>query len=545
MPQDAFTLRLSAKELDAILKGGRINKIIQPSRDEVSFIIYTGKRTLKLVLNTNAQDCGAYFEGRETEPPQVAPNFCMLLRKHLQSAEILGVSLLGFERILVMTLRSASDFSDAEKTLYLEVMGKYSNLILCEGGIILGALKTTALDENAKRMIFPNLPYLPPARQDKADPSDLSALHAALNDPCGDLGDFLFRRVAGLAPSTAQSIAQSYRGGDLAKHVYDYIFSDMVAPCVVEQEGIPVDFSARRVEGAKPFETLAAAQTYFYTARRNRKSAESRRRKLLQGVQAAIKKHEKRLAQTLEKRKACENAEDLRICGELITANLYALTRGMRGAELENWYDGGKKKVALDARLTPSENAQSYFKRYRKAKRTLEMLAPFEAETRAELDYLRSLAAAACSAETEEDFLSCEEELVLCGLLKTQERRKKAAPSAPRTFEYLGFTILSGRNNLQNDRLVRAASPDDLWLHARTHHSTHVVIKTGGRQVPAAVKAYAASVCARYSDANGDRIPVDCTAVKFVKKPRGSKAGFVTYTDFETLLGDPEAAPSP
>ena len=543
MPQDAFTLRLSALELDKLLAGGKVNKIVQPSRDEVALSIYTGKKVLKLLLNTNAQDCGAYFDTGETEPPATPPGFCMLLRKHLQGAEVLSVALLGFERIMVFTLRSASDFSDADKTLYLDVMGKYSNLILCEQGVILGALKTTALDENAKRMIFPNLPYLPPARQEKADPSDFPALQDVLSKASGDLGDFLFTRVSGLAPSTAHLIAEGYRGGDLAQYVFQYIFSDMVCPCVVERDGIPVDFHARGVEGARPFETLAAAQSYFYMLRRERKATEGRRRSLLQAVNAAIKKNEKRLAQTLEKRKSCENAEELRIAGELITANLHLLTRGMRGAKLENWYAGGTTEVALDPRLTPSENAQSFFKRYRKAKRTLEMLGPLEAETRAELDYLRSLSAAVSSAQERADFDSCEEEIFAAGLVKTPRPRKKEAQSKPRTYVCEGFTILSGRNNLQNDSLVRSASPNDLWLHARAHHSTHAVVKTGGRQVPPSIKTAAAAVCAQYSDGNGDRIPVDCTLIKYVKKPRGSKAGFVTYSEFETLLGDPALVP--
>ena len=165
MPQDAFTLRYVARELDRMLAGGRINKIIQPSNDEVRLIVYTGKRTVPLVLNANASDCGAYFDGADAEAPLVAPNFCMLLRKYAQGAEIAGVGLVGFERILLFRLRGSTEFSTSERQLYLEVMGKYSNLILTENGVILGALKTTALDGTAKRLIFPGMPYTPPAPQ--------------------------------------------------------------------------------------------------------------------------------------------------------------------------------------------------------------------------------------------------------------------------------------------------------------------------------------------------------------------------------------------
>ncbi len=542
MPQDAFTLRLIAKELGSMLEGGRVNRIVQPSRDEISLLIYTGNGTVKLLLNANAQDCGAYFA--ETETPAVAPNFCMLLRKHLQSAEILAVSLLGFERILRFRFRSVSDFSASEKDLYLEVMGKYSNLILAENGVILGALKTTTLDEHVQRMIFPGAKYALPAPQDKVNPLEKESLRAVLAHAEGDLGRYLFTRVSGLAPITAEQIAAAFRGGDLTEHVYGYIFSDMVCPCVLERDGAPVDFYARRVEGARAFETLAEAQTYFYSARRKIKQREGLRRKLHTALSAAIKKHEKRLAQTLEKKKECERCEELRVKGELLTANLYALEKGMRGTELKNWYDenGGTVKIALDPSLTPAQNAQSYFKRYRKQKRTLEMLAPQEAETRAELEYLQSLLAAVTSAESEEDLAFCEEEAAGADLMREapKARKKPARQEIPfRTFECGGFPIYAGRNNLQNDALVRRSDPEDLWLHAQRYHSCHVVIRTNGQQVPDMVLSFAAAVCAKYSDANGDRIPVDCTRVKFVKKPPKSKAGFVVYTDFITLLGDP------
>lgn len=545
MPQDAFTLRLIAKELNEELRGGHVNKIVQPSKDEVSLLIYTGRRTVKLTLNTNASDCGAYFERTETPVPLVAPNFCMLLRKHLQGAEITGVELVGFERILRFRFFSGSDFSAAERDLYAEIMGKYSNLILLdEKGVILGALKTTSLDTNAKRMIFPGVPYAPPAPQEgKVSPLDPS-LGEVLQNASGDLGHFLFTRVSGLAPSTAEEIASSFAGGDLRDHLLAYLFSDMVCPRVVIRDGAAVDFCARGDQGI-PFETLSEAQTYFYGERRAQKSFEGRKRKLLAAVSASVKKHEKRLSAVLQKRKECEGCEQNRIKGELLTANLYALTRGMKGAELENWYDGTTIKIALDERLTPAENAQSYFKRYRKQKRTLETIAPQEEETRAELDYLGSLNAAVLSAETADDLAALEEELGEAQLINPAEkgRGKRQKPEIPyRAFERQGFRIFAGRNNLQNDRLVRSASPDDLWLHAERYHSCHVIVKTEGKEPPEDVLAFAAAIAARYSDAHGDVVPVSCTRVKYVKKPKGCKAGFVTYTQSVTLAGDPQKA---
>ncbi len=547
MPQDAFTLRLNAAELDGALKGGKVNKIVQPTKDEVSLVIYTGRHTVRLVLNTNASDCGAYFDRPEAESPLVAPNFCMLLRKHLQGAEILSVSLVGFERILLFRFLSSSDFSRSEQELYLEVMGKYSNLVLVEKGIILGALKTTTLDENVRRTIFSGVAYVLPAPQDKICPLDREKLKEAFRtDSIENLAQFLFSHVSGLAPSTAEQIAKSYRGGDLAEHVYSYIFSDTVSPCVVERDGIPVDFYARMQEDAIPFPTLSEAQTYCYGKKRAAKKFENLKRKLTSAVNGAVKKHEKRLAQTLEKKHECENCELLRIKGELLTANLFMLSKGLKGCELDNWYEeqGGKLKITLDPLLSPSQNAQNYFKRYRKQKRTLEMLVPQEEETRAELNYLASMLGFLSSAESETDLLSMQEELVAAGLIKDsvpQRRGGKAKAEIPfRTFDCGGFRILAGRNNLQNDKLVRTSSPNDIWLHAQRYHSSHVVIKTEGRRVPDEVIAYAANLCAKFSDGGGDRIPVDYCLVKFVKKPPKSKAGFVIYSEFTTVAGYPD-----
>ena len=545
MPQDTFTIRLIARELDSTLRGGRINRINQPGKEELSFLIYTQKSTLKLTVNANAADCGVYFTTDNPPNPLTAPNFCMLLRKYLQSAEILGVETPGFERILIFRVRCYSDFSTAERELRVEIMGKYSNILLTENGVILGALKTTTIDENCKRAILPGAPYLPPAPQEKVDPSDLSALKALLTPPLPqDLSHFLFTNVMGLAPCTAEQIVFGYKGGDFAEYVHDTIFSDDISPCVVEKNGIPTDFFARHVAGGIPFESISAAEQYFYAGRRKKKNFDTLQRKLTSAVSAQRKKQEKRLSQILEKRRQCEGAEDDRIKGELLTANLYRFKQGMRSVELENYYDeaGGTMKISLDERLSPSDNAQAYFKRYRKQKRTLEVLGPQEAEVRSELEYSLSLLAAISSAEDVDDLKCLEEELQVAGLLKQRERRKKqSAPEYPfRRFEKDGFEIFAGRNNLQNDRLVRTSAPDDIWLHAQKYHSSHVVIRTQGRAVPDEVLVYAAGICARYSDAKqGGRIPVDYCPVRQVKKPSKAKAGFVTYRDYKTVLVEP------
>ena len=545
MPQDAFTLRLNALELDSALRGGRISKINQPAREEISVLIYTGKRTLKLSFNANASDCGVYFSEEERENPLVAPNFCMLLRKHLQGAQIVRVETVGFERIIAFRLHCISDFSECERVLYAEIMGKYSNLLLTENGVILGALKTTSADEQCRRLILPGAKYVLPAPQDKTDPSDLAALRALLPAPAD--ARFLFLHVAGLAPCTAEEICSAYRGGDFAQFVHGYIFSDEISPCVLENGDTVTDFFARSRAGAKPFATLSEAQAYFYRKKRAKSALEGTRRRLLSAVAQAKKKQEKRLAQIAERQRAAADAETLRKKGELLTANLYALSRGMTACELTDYCDeaGGTVKIALDAQLTPSQNAQAYFRRYQKYKRTLDALAPQEADARREIAYLESLAPFLHAAENAEDLNAAEEELTQAGLIKAPPVRKgKKKQEIPfRVYERDGFTIYAGRSNVQNDRLLRQSAPDDVWLHARGLHSAHVVVRSQGREVPEAVLALAAGVCAKFSEGRGDKIPVDCCPVKNVHKSKGAPAGFVTYTDFTTVLGDPALVP--
>lgn len=546
MPQDTFTLRLLASELDGALRGGKINKINQPQKEELSLSIYTGKGTLKLILNANAGDCGVYFTEDTPENPPVPQGFCMLLRKHLTGAEIQSVALDGFERILVFSLYCRSDFSCCTRQLRCEIMGKYSNLILTEKGIILGALKTASLDANFRRAVFPGAPYVLPAPQDKVNPSDEAAMKNLFSSPIeGSLSDFLFRRVAGLAPFTAEQIAKSYRGGDLASFVRSYIFSDEISPCVLERDGEPCEFYPRQVGGAKPFKTLSDAQMYFYRKKRLKKKLEGTRRRILSAVSSEKKKQEKRLFEIGETLREAASFEENRKMGELLTANLYAIGRGQKSCEVADFYGeaGAVKKIPLDETLSPAQNAQRYFKKYRKQKRAREFLLPKEEEARAALDYLDSVRFEAEAAESEEDLSSVEEELILCGMykpLQTVRGKKQGEGCGFRRFEKDGFLILAGRNNLQNDKLLKESEPEDLWLHTQKYHSSHVVIKSGGRTVPNEVLLYAAQICVRYSDAKGGgKTPVDYCSVRRVKKPRGAKAGFVVYSDYQTLLAEP------
>ena len=557
MPQDAFHIRRLVQELNTFLRGGKINRISQVNKDELTFIIYTGKATVKLIISANASFARVCLSATEKEPAPVAPNFCMLLRKHLQGAEILEVRQHGFERIVEMDLRCTTDFSESVRTLHCELMGKYSNVVLTEREVILGALKTTALENEAHRVLLAGVKYAYPAPQEKLSPFDIDGLRArteaflSVHEATDGetLAGFLFENVAGLALATAREIVKRANAMDtpLWMFVGEFCQNEPCQPCVQRINGEIKDFFAFPVEFGVETSSLCEAEDNFFSRRENKKGFEDKKRRLETVARGLKKKQTKKLQDTLERLQEAEKAEEYRIKGELLTANLYRIERGATSVCLENWYaeDGGVITVALDTALSPSKNAQIYFKIYNKHKRASEILTPMLKKEEAEISYTDSVLSAISLADGMEDLKEIETELTELGLLRAQKERagaKKKETAVPfREFEHDGKKILVGRNNLQNDRLLRLASPDDIWLHTQKYHSSHVIILTNGGQVCDETLLYAAKLCAYYSEGrNAGKLPVDYCKRKFVKKPSKSKAGFVIYTDYKTLLVEPQ-----
>lgn len=557
MPQDAFHIRRLSKELNGFLVGGKINRISQVSKDELTFIIYTGKTTVKLIVSANASTARVCLSLTEKEPLAVAPNFCMLLRKHLQNAEIVSVKQYGFERIVEITLHCTTDFSECDRVLVCELMGKYSNVVLVEKGIVLGALKTTSLIDENHRVLLAGAKYAYPAPQDKLSPFDGAGMRSRLENfekmyPEGyeteTLAKFLFENVAGLALPTAREIVTRAKAAERPLHLFTGEFCEN-EPCsahIKRADGVIADFFAFEIDDGEKAPSLCKAEDEYYTSRETKKGFEDKKRKLESAANTLRKKAAKRLQDTLERLREAEKADENRIKGELLTANLYRIEKGCGSVELENWYDerGGTLKIALDTTLTPSQNAQRYFKTYNKQKRAKEILTPMKSAEEAEISYADSVSAAIRSAETDEDLKEIETELIAAGLMRAPVKKiggKKKETEIPfREYEHGGMKIYLGRNNLQNDRLLKFAAAEDIWLHTQKYHSSHAIIVTEGRQVQDETVLFAAELCAYYSDGrDGDKIPVDYCKRKFVKKPSKSKAGFVVYTDYKTVLVTP------
>lgn len=547
MPQDAFTIKYVVNELSEVLTGGKISKITQSDRDSLSFIVYTKKGSVKLDLNLSARGCRISLSDLDKPVPKVAPGFCMLLRKHLQNAEITAVNQVEFERVVAIDFDCTSEFEHTKMTLFCELMGKYSNAVLVRDGVILGALKTTAIGENTKRVLFSGVKYSLPEPQDKIRPDDILALGAAFEYAAGDMAKFISEKVKGVAYSTALDIVEFYGENLTAKDVNSYICGGQCSPCVTYSDGEPTDFKVRSAaNGKREYPSLLDAQKAFYDYQYKKQTFEEAKKKLLTALGSGVKKLEKRLGAINQKLLDCNDADQVKLKGELITANIYALSRGMEGFEAVNYYDeeGGKIKIALDRTLTPSQNAQKYYKRYAKLKRTQETVTAQKLETEQRLNYLNSINAHICAAENLADLEEISEELKQIGLIKAanDSKKQKAKLTPFRTFEIGGFKVIAGRNNLQNDRLLKYISGNDLWLHTQTYHSSHVAILCEGKNAPEGVLLAAAEICAYYSDGRGGgKISVDYTRRKFVKKPPAANAGFVIYTDYKTILVEPKA----
>ncbi len=543
MPQDAFTIRYIADGLKSQLVGGKISRIIQPSRDSLTFIIYTGRGSVKLEACLSAQSPRLSITCGETNAPAAAPNFCMLLRKHLQNAQILDVVQPDFERIIYFDFKCTSEFTETTMRLYFEIMGKYSNAVLCENGVIVGALKTTAISESTKRVLFGGVKYCPPEPQNKLSPEDTEALAAALSGFGGDKVCFLSDNVKGICYATALEIVAYYGENPTAEQVKSFIFSDPAAPCIVYADGEPCDFKVRsKAEEQRLYPDVLSAQSAYYSFVTAKRNFTEKRTRLSSALNSAIKKSDKRLAQMRQKLDECRDMETVKLKGELLTANVYAVRRGDSKLEAINYYDenGGTVTIELDKTLTPSQNMQKYYKRYAKLKRTKLSVEEQLSEAEKQRDYLSCINAHICNAETVEDLEETEDELAALQIIKRAEKKKKPAAPPYRSYNCDGFKILAGRNNIQNDRLTKSLAPDDLWLHTQKYHSAHVAVIARGRAVPDGVIKVAAEICAYYSDGRGgSKIPVDYTLKKYVKKPSAANAGFVVYTDYSTTLADP------
>lgn len=571
MPLDAVCLSGVVKELREALTGLRIEKVQQPARDQVVLLL----RGRRLLLNAGAGAPRIQLTELVRDNPAEPPMFCMLLRKHLTGAKIAGLTQPPLERLVRLELDVTDDFGrPGRRCLVLEAMGRRSNLILLDGeDRVVDCLRRVDAEMSAQRQVLPGLYYEPPAAGDRlpvleeTEAGFYEKLSAA--SPERQIDAFLLDHYFGVSPLMARELA--FRAGGetdsrlcalrdrtaLWREVENFLSAvreSRFTPICLKREGRPAEFACLPVTQygsameTEVYDSFSQLLDVFYEARERQERTRQRGADLIRTTSTARDRLRRKLSQQEKDYAQTQNRNQLRICGDLITANLYRMERGQGQLVCENYYDeaGGEAVIQLDPLLTPQQNAAKYYKRYTKAKTAEKYLREQMDIARRDLEYLESVLEEIGLAETEQDFLDIRSELREAGFLRRQGKKElRQRPAKPREFRTSGgFSVLVGRNNRQNDRLtLKEADHRDIWLHTQKLHGSHVILRTGGQSVGEADLVEAAKLAAWYSQAReSGNVPVDYVQVKYVKKPAGARPGMVIYTGHQTVNVTPEEA---
>ena len=573
MPLDAVCLQAVLEELRPRLLGLRIDKVQQPARDQVVLLLRGNQR---LLLNAGANAPRIQLTKLTRDNPAEPPMFCMLLRKHLVGARVADLVQPPLERLVRLELDVTDDFGQpGKRTLVLEAMGRRSNLILLDGeGRVIDCLRRVDADMSAARQVLPGLYYEPPASTGRLPVTEETEAgfreKLAAANPERQLDAFLLDSYFGVSPIIARELA--FRtAGETDRHIFelrkeqedrfwaelqgfiDTIRENRFTPICLRQDGKPVDFSylpitqyGSAVETER-YGSFCELLDDFYEARERMERTRQRGADLIRSASTARDRLRRKLALQEKDYAATQNRDQLRISGDLITANLYRMERGQTKLVCENYYDENcaQTTIQLDPLLTPQQNAAKYYKRYTKAKTAEKYLREQMDIARRDLEYLESILEEIAEAETEQDFLDIRNEMRDAGFLRRQDKGKKELKrtTKPREFRTTsGLRVLVGRNNRQNDKLtMKEADHRDLWFHTKQIHGAHVILCTGGGEVDDDTIVEAAKLAAWYSQAReSGNVPVDYTQVKNVKKPAGARPGMVVYNTCQTVNVTPE-----
>lgn len=574
MALDAATIALTARELSEALTEAKIDKIFQPTRDEVVLNLRRRTGNARLLLSARSGSARACLTEESFENPQTPPSFCMLLRKHFLNGKLLSVRTVPSERILFFDFQCTNEMGDlVHNTIAAELMGRYSNLVLVqrkEDGTekILDALKRVDFEDSDVRQLLPGLSYTLPQQPDKLSlletPAD-TLVRAAMQKTM-PISEALMKVCAGVGPVVCREIAfRAFSGEDVHAdrmsaeqaatvaqtiEAVQELYRTVPQPTVViAQDGHPVEFSflpltqyQQEQTGMRlvPYENFSALLEGYYATKDKAERLRQKSRDLVKSVQNLYDRAVRKQNARREEQAQSAASEHLRLYGELLSANLWAVERGQTQVELTNYYDNTQVSIPLDVRLTPSANAQKYFKEYKKKQTAAKMLIQLLEEGAREIAYLETVLYEVRSAEGEQALGDIRAELKGQGYLKYYKvKDKKQKPlDFLRYISADGFSIVVGRNNLQNDKLtLKTARGRDLWFHVKNAPGSHVVVLCEGAEVPQATQEQAAMLAVVHSSQNGGaKVPVDCTPVKNVWKANGAKPGMVLYDHYNTLF---------
>ena len=577
MSLDAVFLRAVVGELTPPLIGARIDKVQMPARDQIVLLVRGNQRVL---LSMNPNQPRIQLTNQTRDNPAQPPMFCMLLRKHLIGARIESIEQPDLERVVILTLRAADELGQTGKRqLVLEAMGRRANLVLLDAeGRILDCLRRVPFEPSSDRALLPGLFYRLPSPLKKLSLLSDSDAALALLAEGGEAEEMVDRwlvdHFAGLSPLIARELvhraagATDARFGQLSgaereklscqvEKLVNDLKNGSFTPTLLSREGRPADFtycpitqygSETAVEIRGTFSELLDE---FYGLR-ERQELSARRGKELSRAAVVARDRMARKCETLKREYAATRERDLlRLCGDLITANLYRMERGMASFTTENFYEDVQPPltIALDPLLTPQQNAAKYYKRYNKAKSAEIHLREQIAKAETERAYLDSVLQEIAQSETEQEFAEIRRELQETGYLRRGKDKKTPVRAfAPREYRSsAGLRILVGRSNAQNDQLtLKRADKRDVWFHAQKTHGSHVILCTGGAEPDERSVTEAALLAAYYSQARESaNVPVDYTSVKYVKKPAGAIPGMVVYETYRTLYVTPEEGALP
>ena len=566
MPLDAVCLQAVVAELAPQITGSRIEKIQQPARDQVVLLLRGNRR---LLLSAGGGQPRLHLTELPRDNPAQPPMFCMLLRKYLSGGIIESIQQAPLERVVTLTVSAADELGERSQfSLILEAVARRANLILADkDGHIIDCLRRIDFEMNPDRQVLPGLFYHLPTPPDKVSPftvteEEFAALAAAAGEGA-PADQWLVRTVNGLSPLVARELTFRACGSTDAPvtgHTAalwsafaawrDTVNEKHFIPAMLKRSGVPMDFTYLHVGqygGAAEEETYTSFSRLlddFYEKREQAERVKQKGQDLVKTASNGAARLRRKIAAQEQELAESKNRDKWRVYGELITANLYRMERGMSRLTAQNYYDPdcADVDIPLDVRLSPQENAAKYFKKYTKAKTAEKYITAQLEKARVELTYLESVLQELTLAESEQDFNDIRAELTDGGYLRAKGRKQPQRPSKPREFRSTaGLRILVGRNNRQNDRLTaKDAEKWDIWLHTQRIQGSHVILCTGGAQPDEQSLLEAASLAAYFSQAqNSTKVPVDFTQVKYVKKPAGSPPGFVNYTNYKTILADP------
>ena len=571
MALDGIFLSKVKNELREKAVGLRVDKVNQPTRDEVILNLRGKGCNYKLLLCVRADSPRLHFTSHNIDNPPVPPMFCMLMRKHLTGAMIKDVRQHETDRIIFIDFDATNEIGDrVELTVVMEIMGKYSNMILISGEKIIDSMKRVDYTTSSVRQILPGLQYRLPPGQDKLSietESISSILDRILSYREKSLSSAILNSIQGLSPIVAREIAYkaafddlqvSYLNNELIDNLRVVLeefrcnLNNSTVYMLCEENGKPKDMSVTEIKqygdlmGVKVYDSPAELLDDFYFERDRINRINHRGYELIKLLNNLIERTSRKIAIRKEELKRCEDKETLKLYGELILANLYRLTKGVTFYEVENYYDNCEIiRIPCNPALSPTENQKKYYKDYRKAQTAEKMLANLIEDGENEIIYIESVLDELSRADTDSEISAIKLELQNGGYIKNLKAKKQKPPKELPPIEFMssdGFKILVGRNNIQNDKLsLKTASKTDMWLHTQKIPGSHVIIVGDGREISDGSIEEAAVIAAYHSKAkDSSLVPVDYTRVKALKKPNGAKAGMVIYHEYWTIITKPD-----